>query len=72
MKRLVLLSFLIISCAQPQIAIHKKSGIDFANYKKIAVIKFDCAKESVGQEVAEAFFNARAMGGEQKPVITRR
>lgn len=53
MKRLIFLIFLIISCAQPQIAVHKKPGIDFSNYKKIAVIKFDCSNESVGQEVAD-------------------
>lgn len=53
MKRFLLLLFLIISCVQPQIAVHKKPGVDFAQYKKIAVMKFDCTNESVGQEVSD-------------------
>jgi hypothetical protein len=54
MKRLFLLIgllFLISACASSQS--YKKPRVKFSNFKKIAVVRFDCPNSGAGQEVAD-------------------
>lgn len=54
MKRLyplIGLFFLISACASVQS--YSKPGINFSNFKKIAIVRFDCPNSGAGQEVAD-------------------
>ena len=50
---MVIFLFLAVGCATPQVSTYTKQNIDFSQYKKVAVIKFDCKESSVGQEVSD-------------------
>ena len=50
---IVIFLFLALGCATPQVSTYTKQNIDFSQYKKVAVIKFDCKESSVGQEVSD-------------------
>jgi curli biogenesis system outer membrane secretion channel CsgG len=50
-KILIGLLVFVLGCATAQS--YTKPGVNFSNFKKIAVIKFDCPTSSVAQEVAD-------------------
>ncbi len=52
-KFILIILFLAVGCATPQISTYTKQDTDFSKYKKVAVIKFDCKESSVGQEVSD-------------------
>ena len=48
-----LLFFYITGCATPQILTHTKSGTDFSQFRKVAVITLASNDQSLGQEVSD-------------------
>jgi curli biogenesis system outer membrane secretion channel CsgG len=70
-RRIIFLLIFCLSffgCVAPQVTTYnnpdyKKPGTDFALYRKIAVLNFECANTAIGQEVSDIFaFSLRKKG----------
>jgi curli biogenesis system outer membrane secretion channel CsgG len=52
---LILLTFVLLSACTASVQSYKRPGVRFSDYKRIAVVRFDCSDYGAGQEVADTF-----------------